>query len=210
MLTRFTPDIFLALPALLIALTFHEYAHAWAADRLGDPTPRMRGRLTLNPIAHIDPIGLLMLLLFRFGWAKPVEVNPYNFDNREQGMAWVSLAGPGINLLLGFVATLLRLLLLYNTGYTPLVKLLEWLIIYNVYLAVFNLIPIPPLDGSKLLFFFLPRGTVYRYLDTISQYGFIILVLAVSSGLVGKTIGRIADGILFLYDRVIFTLLGLW
>ena len=70
-------------------------------SRLGDPTPRMRGRLTLNPIAHIDPIGLLMLLLFRFGWAKPVEVNPYNFDNREQGMAWVSLAGPGINLLLG-------------------------------------------------------------------------------------------------------------
>ena len=124
-----------------------------------------------------------------------------NAKARELGMQHTNFANPHGQMCIRDI---------YNTGYTPLVKLLEWLIIYNVYLAVFNLIPIPPLDGSKLLFFFLPRGTVYRYLDTISQYGFIILVLAVSSGLVGKTIGRIADGILFLYDRVIFTLLGLW
>ncbi|NLW17641.1 MAG: site-2 protease family protein [Firmicutes bacterium] len=210
MLRSFTPDIFLQLPALLIALTFHEYAHAWVADRLGDPTPRIRGRLTLNPIAHIDPIGLVMLLIFRFGWAKPVEVNPYNFDNREQGMAWVSLAGPAMNLLLGLAATLLSALLLLNTGNTPFVRLLNWLILYNVYFAVFNLIPIPPLDGSKLLFFFLPRGIVYRYLDTISQYGFLILILAISSGLVTETIGRIARGIMGIYEVVVFTLLGLY
>lgn len=209
MLRNLTPDIFLALPALLIALTFHEYAHAWAADRLGDPSPRMRGRLTLNPIAHIDPIGFLMLLLFRFGWAKPVEVNPHNFDNRERGMAWVSLAGPAMNLLLGFVSTLLYFLLLSQTGKTALVSLLEWLFLYNVYFAVFNLIPIPPLDGSKLLFFIFPRGTVYRYLDTVSQYGFLILILAVSTGVISGTIGRIANSILFFYQRIVLILLGL-
>lgn len=209
MLRNLTPEIFLALPALLIAMTFHEYAHAWAADRLGDPSPRMRGRLTLNPIAHIDPIGFLMLIFFRFGWAKPVEVNPYNFDNRERGLAWVSLAGPAMNLLLGFVATLLYVFLLIKTGKTPLASLLEWLLLYNVYFAVFNLIPIPPLDGSKLLFLILPRGTVYRYLDTIAPYGFVILILAVSTGVVAGTIGTIAEGILYLYQRIVFTLLGI-
>ncbi len=205
---NFTPEIFLALPALLIAMTFHEYAHAWAADRLGDPSPRMRGRLTLNPIAHIDPIGFIMLVLFKFGWAKPVEVNPFNFDNREKGMAWVSLAGPAMNLLLGFVATVFYIPLLMKTGRTALTSLLEWILLYNVYFAVFNLIPIPPLDGSKLLFFILPRGTVYRYLDTVGQYGFLILILAVSTGLVSNTIGSIADSILYLYQRFVFILLG--
>ncbi len=210
MLTRFTPDIFLQIPALLIALTLHEYAHAWAAYRLGDLTPRVRGRLSLNPASHLDPIGFLMLLLFRFGWAKPVEINPYNFDDRERGMAWVALAGPAMNLLLGFLAAWFYFVLLTNVGPSPLTRLFQWLLVYNVYFAAFNLLPIPPLDGSKLLFLFLPRGTVYRYLDSISQYGFIILVLAISSGLVNQTIGRIAESVMLLYQRVIFALLGLW
>lgn len=209
MLSRLTPDIFLMLPALLIALTFHEFAHAWAANRLGDPTPRLRGRLTLNPAAHIDPIGLVMLLLFRFGWAKPVEVNPFNFDDRERGLAWVSLAGPAMNLVLGFFATFLYLFLLIQTGSTPLVNLARWLMLYNVYFAIFNLIPIPPLDGSKLLFFFLPRGTVYRYLDSIGQYGFLILILLVSTGVIGSTIGHFAEGILSVYHRIAFAVFGL-
>ena len=89
MLGTLGPEIFLAIPALLIALTFHEAAHAWVSDRLGDPTPRMRGRLTLNPLAHIDPIGLIMLALFKFGWAKPVEVNPYNYEDRSAAWLWL-------------------------------------------------------------------------------------------------------------------------
>lgn len=209
MLGNLTPEIFLMLPALLIALTFHEFAHAWAANRLGDPTPRLQGRLTLNPIAHIDPIGFLMLLLFRFGWAKPVQVNPFNFDNRERGMAWVSLAGPAMNLALGFVATLLYWFTALRMGNTPLVTMIMWLALYNVYFAAFNLIPIPPLDGSKLLFFFLPRGTVYRYLDVIGQYGFLILILAVSTGVVGRTVGSVAEWVLLLYQRIALLFMGL-
>jgi|LSQX01.3.fsa_nt_gb Zn-dependent protease len=209
MLANLTPEIFLMLPALLIALTFHEFAHGWAANRLGDPTPRLQGRLTLNPIAHIDPIGFLMLLLFRFGWAKPVQVNPYNFKNREKGYAWVSLAGPAMNLLLGFVATFIYIFLLVRGGKTPLARLMEWLVIYNVYFAVFNLIPIPPLDGSKLLFFILPRGTVYRYLETVSQYGFIILILLVSTGIISGTIGSAANVILGIYQRIALLFMGL-
>lgn len=209
MLGNLTPEIFLMLPALLIALTFHEFAHAWAANRLGDPTPRLQGRLTLNPIAHIDPIGFLMLLFFRFGWAKPVQVNPFNFDNREKGYALVSLAGPVMNLLLGFVATLLYVFLILRGGITPLTSLMEYLFIYNVYFALFNLIPIPPLDGSKLLFFFLPRGTVYRYLDTIGQYGFIILILLVSTGITRNTIASAALGIINVYQRIALLFMGL-
>ena len=208
MLQNLTADVFLMRPALLIALTFHEYAHAWAADRLGDPTPRMRGRLTLSPLAHIDPIGFVMLVLFRFGWAKPVEVNPYNFDNRERGLAWVSLAGPAMNLSLGFIAMVLLHVVSFNPKLTAMARLLDWLALYNVYFAVFNLIPIPPLDGSKLLFFFLPRATVYRYLDTVAQYGLLILILVVSTGMISRTLGRVAGLILYFYDRIALMLLG--
>lgn len=218
MLRNLTPDIFLSLPALLIALTFHEYAHAWAANHLGDPSPRMRGRLTLNPLAHIDPVGFLMLLLFRFGWAKPVEVNPYNFDNREKGMAWVSLAGPAMNLILGLIAMIAYVgvakwatIGARGSGVLPALSQLLFLIsLYNVYFAIFNLIPIPPLDGSKLLFLFLPRSTVYRYLDVVGQYGFIILILAVSTGLVGGILGPITSTFIRLYQRIGFVLFGLY
>jgi Zn-dependent protease len=200
----FTPDIFLWVPALIIAFSFHEYAHAWASDRLGDPTPRMRGRLSLNPLVHIDPIGFFMLILFRFGWAKPVEVNPFNYRNREKGYAYVSLAGPGMNLILAFVSTFL---LFASARFWPmqaLLRFLQYLVMYNIYLAVFNLIPIPPLDGSKLLFFFLPRRVVYRYLDTIQQYGFLILILLISSGVVASVI----DPVYTLFRDVFFRVIG--
>ncbi|NLY54660.1 MAG: site-2 protease family protein [Firmicutes bacterium] len=208
MLESLGPEIFLMLPALLIALTFHEFAHALASDRLGDTTPRLRGRLTLNPLAHIDPIGLVMLFLFRFGWAKPVEVNPYNYDNRERGMALVALAGPAMNLFLGLVAVFLFYVVQMVQGYSALARLCRWLVIYNVYFAVFNLLPIPPLDGSKLLFFILPRRTVYRYLDAIAPYGFLILILAVSTGLVSNILRPIADSIWSSYDLLARSLLG--
>lgn len=203
MLGTLGPEIFLAIPALLIALTFHEAAHAWVSDRLGDPTPRMRGRLTLNPLAHIDPIGLIMLALFKFGWAKPVEVNPYNYEDRERGMALVALAGPAVNLLLGFVSMLFWYLVVQYTHLAPLARLLEWLYIYNVYFAVFNLLPIPPLDGSKLLFFVLPRRVVYQYLDTLQPYSFFILILLVSTGLIGRVLGPLAVHIINAYHILI-------
>lgn len=203
MFRSFSPTMILALPALIVALSFHEFAHAWVSTRLGDPTPRMRGRLTLNPLAHIDPIGLLMMIIFRFGWAKPVEVNPYNYDNREKGMALVSVAGPGINLLLGFVSTLLWLVAAVNLGQNASVTiLLSFLVIYNVYFAVFNLLPLPPLDGSKLLFAFLPKRTVYRYLDTVSQYSMIILIALLWTGIITSILGPLASGIINIYTRI--------
>lgn len=198
----FSAEMFLAIPALIIALSFHEFAHAYVSNRLGDPTPRMQGRLTLNPLAHLDPIGFLMLLVFKFGWAKPVLVNPINYKNREKGYALVSLAGPVMNLILGAVSVLLYFIVARFSTFEPLLRLLGWLITYNVYLAVFNLVPIPPLDGSKLLFFFLPRGVVYRYLDTVGQYGTIVLILLVSTGVVSNVVGPIADMIIRLFSNV--------
>lgn len=194
--------MFLAIPALIIALSFHEFAHAYVSNRLGDPTPRLQGRLTLNPLAHLDPIGFLMLLVFKFGWAKPVLVNPFNYKNRERGYALVSLAGPVMNLLLGAVSVLLYYIVIRFFPFEPLRRLLGWLITYNVYLAIFNLVPIPPLDGSKLLFFFLPRNVVYRYLDTVGQYGTIVLILLVSTGMVSQVVGPIAEAIIRLYSTV--------
>ncbi|MGE5654078.1 MAG: site-2 protease family protein, partial [Bacillota bacterium] len=161
-----SPNFIFELPGLLIAMTVHEFAHAYVAHRLGDPTPRLQGRLTLNPVAHIDPMGLLMLVFFRFGWGRSVEVNPNYFRNYRKGMLWVSLAGPASNILLGLATAIVfgllgrfSPLLLTSSGFR---QIMLGLLMYNVYLAVFNLIPIPPLDGSKILFGILPAKTAYR------------------------------------------------
>ncbi|MGI6343902.1 MAG: site-2 protease family protein [Bacillota bacterium] len=199
---RLGPELFLQIPALVIALSFHEYAHAWVSDRMGDPTPRVQGRLTLNPLVHVDPIGMLMLLFFRFGWAKPVQVNPYNYESRERGIALVSLAGPAMNLLLGLVSVMLIFVSALWVGFQPLTLFAELLAIYNIGLAVFNLLPIPPLDGSKLLFLFLPRSVVYRYLDAVGQWGTLILILLVSTGMVSAIIGPVASSIFDLYSSI--------
>jgi Zn-dependent protease len=199
---RLGPELFLQIPALVIALSFHEYAHAWVSDRMGDPTPRVQGRLTLNPLVHVDPIGMLMLLFFRFGWAKPVQVNPYNYESRERGIALVSLAGPAMNLLLGLVSVMLIFVSALWVGFQPLTLFAELLAIYNIGLAVFNLLPIPPLDGSKLLFLFLPRSVVYRYLDAVGQWGTLILILLVSTGMVSAIIGPVASSIFGLYSSI--------
>lgn len=202
----FSPDVFLWLPALIIAFAFHEFAHAYASDRLGDPTPRMRGRLSLNPLVHIDPIGFLMLIVFHFGWAKPVEVNPFNYRNREKGYALVALAGPAMNLLLGFVSTVLLYAAYKFVPSQAVLGLLSYLMSYNIYLAVFNLIPIPPLDGSKLLFFFLPRSMVYRYLDTVQQYGTLILILLIST----RAVGTVLQPVYFLIANAFSRVVGLF
>lgn len=177
------------LPGIIVGLTIHEYAHGYVADRLGDPTPAYSGRLTLNPLAHIDLIGFLMLLLVRFGWAKPVPINPLRFKgNMRAGIAKVSLAGPAANLLVAFTGMMI-LFLSFPEGITAAqatgVQMLNALNSINVILAVFNLIPLPPLDGSKILAVVLPNEIANRYLQ-LENYGTIILILLLFSGIIGR------------------------
>lgn len=168
----------------MLALTVHEYAHGLAADRLGDHTARYAGRLTLNPIAHVDWLGLLLLFVAGFGWAKPVPVNPYNLrGNIKQGLLLVSLAGPAANLVLALAAAVLLGLIDYmQSGFGLL--LLYQLIYINVVLAIFNLIPIPPLDGSKILAGILPGQQ--QWLVALEQYGVLLLLILMATGLIGK------------------------
>jgi len=178
--------LFIAI-ALLTAITIHEYAHARAALYFGDATAKLYGRLSLNPLKHLDPIGALMLFIFKFGWAKPVPINPRNFTNYKKGTIWVSLAGPLANVFLALIAALLwRLLAFLSMPSLLLVgRLLDLLIVYNVFFAIFNLIPLPPLDGSKVLGMMLPPKQSYyysQYMSQIEQYGFWILILLVATG----------------------------
>ncbi len=165
--------------ALLVGLTFHEFSHALLADRLGDPGPRRMGRLTLNPIPHIDPIGALMLVIARFGWAKPVMVNPYALRNGRRGMAIVAAAGPVANVIValgfGVVYRVLETVGL-TTGFIGDVVL--YVVYINFILALFNLLPIPPLDGYNVALSYLPPRagiTLQRY----AHYGVIVLLLLV-------------------------------
>ena len=168
------------LPGLIIALVIHEYAHARVAVAMGDFTPKMMGRLTLNPKAHIDPIGLLMLFLVRFGWAKPVTINPRNFRDPKKGDILVSLAGPAANLLTAFVALVVWLVLL-KMGYgrsTGVTMVFQLMVIYNINFAIFNMIPLPPLDGSHILKYFLPSDLAYKYVQ-LERYSFLILIVLI-------------------------------
>lgn len=164
----------------------HEYAHGWMADQLGDPTARYAGRLTLNPKAHVDPWGTLLLPLlllfgtggrFLFAYAKPVPYNPYNLKNQKWGPAAVAIAGPASNLILAFVFGLLvRFIPLTSQVMANMVGLLSVVVYANVLLAVFNLVPIPPLDGSKILFAVLP-DSMWQVRQVLERYGFVILLI---------------------------------
>ena len=176
------------LPILLLALSVHEYAHAWAAVKLGDSTPKWEGRLTLNPLAHLDPVGLLALVLTRrFGWAKPVRVNPRNLANRKAGMVMVSLAGPGANVVLAILLSAIIKLIYGTYGFRRestafLIMALDQGVWINLGLAVFNLIPIPPLDGSKILAAVL-SGDAARVYYRLEQYSYIILLVFIMTPL---------------------------
>ncbi len=177
-------QIALVLPAIIIGLTFHEFAHGWMARRLGDRTAEAEGRLTINPLAHIDPIGLVMLLIFRFGWAKPVPINPYYFrGDRRRGVLLVSLAGPLMNLVLAYLSAIA--LRIFYSGNSLFVNFLQELLWINIALAVFNLIPIPPLDGSKILASLLPKRYEY-FFKQLESYGTILLLLLLMTGILGR------------------------
>lgn len=164
--------------ALIVAITIHEFSHAYAADRLGDPTPRVQGRLTLNPLAHLDPLGTLMLLIARFGWGKPVVFDPFNLRHPRRDAAIISIAGPVSNILL---ATILSLILRagLTTDFAMLFYIfLQPVIVLNVFLAVFNLVPIHPLDGFKIVEGILPPDYARQWHE-LESYGMIFLLLMV-------------------------------
>lgn len=185
----FDSDMMFRIPALLAALTIHEYSHARAAVAMGDPTPKFLGRVTLNPIPHIDPIGMLLLFVAGFGWAKPVPINPRNFRDGRKGMFVVSLAGAAANIALGFLAWFF-LMLLGELNLIGMVwqKTLWQLYRYNLMFAVFNLIPIPPMDGSKVLTSLLPGHLAYQY-QKIEPYGnYILIALVLIPGLLNVVV----------------------
>ena len=168
-------QILLGIPGLIIAMTFHEYAHARAAVALGDFTPRLMGRLTLDPRAHIDPVGLIMLFLVRFGWAKPVMVNPSNFRQPKRDDILVSVAGPAMNLLLGFIAFYAMLLIRsHNIDVSPI----TYGIIQMIF--IYNMLPIPPLDGSHILRNLLPPDLAYRY-QSLERYSILIMLVFIAT-----------------------------
>jgi Zn-dependent protease len=166
---------FMSAIGLVAAITIHEFAHAWSADHLGDPTPRVQGRLTLNPLAHLDPIGTLALLLIGFGWGRPVEFDPYNLKNRTRDAAIIALAGPASNIVLAIACSIVFNLL--PPGLTLISMTLLNVIAINVVLAIFNLVPVAPLDGEKILYALLPKMTAIEYRMFMRKNGIFVLIL---------------------------------
>lgn len=171
---------------LVTALPVHECAHAWVASKLGDNTARNQGRITLNPMKHLDLFGSIAMLFVGFGWAKPVQINPRNFKNPKVGMAISSLAGPVSNIILAYIL-LIVLRVLNFVGFTKgldfsnLMQIFQIMVLLNIGLAIFNLLPIPPLDGSRIATLFLPQQTYFKIMQ-YEQYIFIGLIVLMYSG----------------------------
>jgi len=179
----------LLLPAIVIAITFHEFMHAYSAYKLGDMTPKAQGRVTLNPISHIDPVGIIVLIFVGFGWGRPVQVNPYAFKkNRRAANLVVDVAGVAMNFVIAFVVTAIRIIAILHFGLVPngvLDTILNNIILINFILMIFNLLPIPPLDGFGIIteIFDLRRFSWYR---PLYDNGFFILLILIIFGLLGR------------------------
>ena len=199
-------DILFSIPGILLGLSLHEFAHAYAAVKLGDDTPKYQGRLTTNPMAHIDPIGLIFLLIIGFGWAKPVEVNELNFKNRRRDDIIVSLAGPLMNLFLACAFLLLMKALYFvpetilpENLYITIMDVFDYTVWINVVLFVFNLLPVPPLDGSHIFFGLLGLKEKHFFEDLFSK-GRIVLSLLIISNAIDKVMG---PPIVFVYSNLL-------
>jgi Zn-dependent protease len=203
-------SITVSLFVILFAITIHEASHGWAAMKMGDPTAQALGRVTLNPIAHIDLFGTILVPILlvvmgapAFGWAKPVPVNPYNLKNPRRDNLWISFAGPAANLVTSAVSLVFILLL---KSFVPsllslqgLVLILYYMVLLNAFLAVFNLIPVPPLDGSGILSGLLSKSAAEQY-DRLRPYGFFIVLILIYAGALNMIIGPIKNFV----DRIIF------
>ncbi len=187
-------DLLLTIPGLLIALMTHELAHGYMAYSLGDPTAKASGRLSLNPLVHLDPVGTLMLILFRFGWAKPVPINPMYFRDRRRGMMLTSLAGPASNFLGALVSS--YILLQFGTGGSVFTVMVYYLMMYNIWLGLFNLLPIPPLDGSHILKSLAPYGSgLWHFAHQLDQYGWLILMVLLVFRVIPRLLMPLANAI---------------
>ena len=192
-------DIIIRTIAVLVAIIPHEMAHGYAAYLCGDETAKNDGRLSLNPLHHLDPIGTICLIFFKFGWAKPVMINPNNFRDRKKGTFFVSIAGVLTNFILAIIAVIIMKHISLNDFVFELFMNIFW---FNIVLGVFNLIPIPPLDGSKLLFSFLPLKYEY-YLIKYEKYGYIILLLLIMSNNLDKILIPMVNFMINLIGKIV-------
>ena len=200
----FLMNMITGLPGIIIAMVVHEFAHARVAYALGDFTPKLAGRLTLNPAAHVDPIGLVMLLVAHFGWAKPVQINPYNFQNPRRDDLLVSIAGPAANLITAFV-TMFFILLLYKLGFEMsqgMYLVFSLIMIINVNFAIFNMIPFPPLDGFHVLQNILPYEMA-RQLEGLERYSFIFLIIILMTPILGYIFVPMQRFVLGIFEAIL-------
>lgn len=194
---------------IFLVIPIHEYAHAWAATKMGDDTPTYQGRLTLNPLAHIDPIGAICIFFTGFGWGRPVQVNPVKFKKYRKGMALTAAAGPIMNIIIGLIG-----IIFYKISFALLIthtsEALEWVCtifkyftLINVGLAAFNLIPVPPLDGSKILAYFTPPkwDKFIRENQLYISLGFLLLLV---TGALDKPLGWVQNGMFWIMDKLTF------
>ena len=201
--------------AVILAMSIHEMAHGLVSYWLGDPTAKLQGRISLNPFAHVDWLGVLCLLLFHFGWAKPVPVDPSYYKDRKTGIIWTSFAGPVANFLLAFVCIfclflILKLnpLFLYSNLGSLLESILSMTANLNIGFGLFNLIPVPPLDGSKVLFAFLPDEQYYRFIQG-SPFFMLVLVVLIYLGILSQPLSMMQNGIWNAFVQICSFLLGM-
>jgi len=194
-------DILKQFPAILIAISVHEYGHALVAYAMGDDTAKRANRMTLDPLKHIDMVGMIVLLLAHFGWAKPVPIDERNFRNKRLGLFAVSLAGPAFNLICALVFLILYKLEAAFVGMYALDVMLAYVFKFNILFAAFNMLPIPPLDGSKMLLSVLP-GSVSRFYWQYESYGTVILIALIFTNKIGLFIYPIVD----VFERMLLSI----